>query len=228
MSSRSLPDLSGIEVLQTLSSAQRDEIAAQCNKISFASGQQLTADGVVYFLLEGSLRSYYCTPGGRSVYYAIYQAGATVNYCLENVFPEGEGTYNPYAALTKGVVAVLPTSTFLRFFEDERFVALRGPWLSLCTGTIRIHNERIAELSTVSAVQRIYRELCRMSHVNGHGVPEIDNLPTAFDMSCKVGATRETVARALGQLTHTGIVERRGRTLLILDEEMLAMMADPE
>jgi hypothetical protein len=42
-----------------------------------------------------------------------------------------------------------------------------------------------------------------------------------------VGATRETVARALGQIITTGVVQRHGRTLRIRDRDILEQLSDP-
>ena len=43
-----------------------------------------------------------------------------------------------------------------------------------------------------------------------------------------VGTTRETVARALGQLAKAGIARRRGRELLIRDLPLLEALSEAE
>ena len=111
----------------------------------------------------------------------------------------------------------------------ESNAAIASKLLRHLTAIIRINNERIAELSTISAVQRIYRELLRLCEPGAGGKDAIISaMPTQQELASKIGATRETVARALGQLINTGVIERRGRTLLIRDHEMLSVMADPD
>ena len=53
-------------------------------------------------------------------------------------------------------------------------------------------------------------------------------LPTQESLAAHVGTTRETVARALGQLAKAGIARRRGRELLIRDLPLLEALSEPE
>jgi CRP-like cAMP-binding protein len=78
-------------------------------------------------------------------------------------------------------------------------------------------------------VQRVYRELLRLAEPDpvDSAAWLIPALPTQQDMASRVGTTRETVARALGQILTTGVVQRRGRTLLIRDREMLEELSEP-
>jgi DNA-binding GntR family transcriptional regulator len=46
-------------------------------------------------------------------------------------------------------------------------------------------------------------------------------LPPLREIAGRVSTTRETVARALGQLYPSGLVKRSGRTLYITDREKL-------
>ena len=105
----------------------------------------------------------------------------------------------------------------------RRHAAIAVDLLRHLARMVRISNERIAELSTVGAVQRVSRELLRLAAPDPAD-PEswlVAPLPTQQDMASQVGATRETVARALGQLISAGVIRRRGRTLSILDRTTL-------
>ena len=87
---------------------------------------------------------------------------------------------------------------------------------------IRRTDARIAELSVLGAMQRDYRELSRLARpMPDGGSARISPLPTQEALAALVGTTRETVARALGQLAKAGVARRRGRELLILDPEGL-------
>ena len=94
---------------------------------------------------------------------------------------------------------------------------------------IRTSDERIAELSVLGAVPRVYRELLRLAEQDPGDARawRIAELPTQQDIASRVGATRETVARALGQILTTGVVQRHGRTLLIRDRQMLEELGNP-
>ena len=51
---------------------------------------------------------------------------------------------------------------------------------------------------------------------------------THAEIASRVSTTRETVARAMAQLSTAGIVERKGKTLYIRDRERLAHMVESE
>ena len=93
---------------------------------------------------------------------------------------------------------------------------------------IRQTDERITELSVLSAMQRIYREIHRLARPLPGGGVGISPLPTQEQLAAVVGTTRETVARALGQLARDGIVLRRGRELLIRQPALLEELSEPD
>ena len=88
---------------------------------------------------------------------------------------------------------------------------------------IRNTDERITEISTLGAVQRVGRELLRLAGPDP-AMPEawsIAPLPTQQGIASRAGTTRETVARTLAQLAADGVVERRGKALRIPDRRRL-------
>lgn len=220
--------LDGIELLESLSELERAQVAESCSWRRYAAGEQIfdrdsdTHD--VLFLTEGQVRVVNYSASGRETAYAVFDAGRHVG---EIAAIDGQARSASIVALKPCTVAALPAERFRRLYETH--VDIASKLLRHLTGIIRITNERIAELSTVSAVQRIYRELLRLCEPGpGETDAVIAAMPTQHDLASKVGATRETVARALGQLVNTGVIERRGRTVLIRDYEMLSDMADPE
>jgi CRP-like cAMP-binding protein len=88
---------------------------------------------------------------------------------------------------------------------------------------IRTSDERITELSTLGALQRVGRELLRLAEprAGDPNVWSIARLPTQGSIAAQIGTTRETVARTLAQLAHDGLIERRGRQLRIPDRARL-------
>ena len=92
---------------------------------------------------------------------------------------------------------------------------------------IRTADDRIMDLSTLKAVQRVYVELIRLSEPDENtGQCLVRPLPTQRDIARRASTSRETVARVLGQLARAGIVERKGRTLHIFDMDRLKEMTD--
>jgi hypothetical protein len=76
---------------------------------------------------------------------------------------------------------------------------------------VRLSDQRIMELSTLAATQRVYAELLRMAEPDT-AVPDlwvIRPLPPVREIASRVSTTRETAARALGQLYPTGLIRRK-------------------
>lgn len=220
--------LDGIALLEPLNEDERMRVIESCSWRQYASGEQIldrdSRTNDVLFITEGEVRVVNYSASGRETAYAVFSAGSHVG---EIAAIDGQARSASVVALKPCTVAALPAERFRSLYESQGVIASK--LLRHLTGIIRITNERIAELSTVSAVQRIYRELLRLCEPDAGGKHAIiSDLPTQHDLASKVGATRETVARALGQLVNTGVIERRGRTLIIRDHEMLSVMADPE
>lgn len=219
--------LDKIELLQSLTDAERRSIADRCRWRRFGAGEQILdlddATNDVLFIIDGEVRVVNYAVNGRETAYAVVSAGGHVG---EIAAIDGRTRSASVVALSACTIAVLPAELFNELVESH--AAIASSLLRRLTEIIRNANERIAELSTVGAVQRVYREILRLSEPAPAGAAIVQALPTQQDLASKVGATRETVARALGQLVSAGVVERRGRTMLIKDRDMLAVLANPD
>jgi CRP/FNR family transcriptional regulator, cyclic AMP receptor protein len=140
---------------------------------------------------------------------------------------DGEGRSATVVAVSDCLIGSLSADAFGGLLERHAEVAVA--LLRHLSRIIRTSDERIAELSVLGAVPRVYRELLRLAKPDPSDPSawRIAELPTQQDMASRVGATRETVARALGQILAHGVVQRQGRTLLIRDREMLEQLSDP-
>lgn len=220
--------LDKIELLQLLAETERQAVARHCRWRRYDGGEQIldrdSASQDVLFITEGEVRVVNYAASGRETTFANVSAGSHIG---EIAAIDGLTRSASVVAVTACTIATLPRDRFVDLVENHAAVAFR--LLRHLTGMIRTNNERIAELSTIGAVQRVYRELLRLCtpDLSGEG-SVIAPLPTQQDLASKVGATRETVARALGQLMNTGVIERRGRTLFIRDTDMLSFLASPD
>lgn len=128
-------------------------------------------------------------------------------------------------ALDNGLLAILPRAEFLALVEDHPPFALA--LLNRFAGFIRSLNGRVYSLSTLTPRQRVFMELVRLAEPRavGDGTWAVDPLPSHGDIAGWVGADRETVAAAVGQLAREGLVERRHKTLVIKDLARLRLLA---
>jgi CRP-like cAMP-binding protein len=215
-------------LLASLPAAELTALERRCRWRRCHAGEQIldrdstTRD--VLFISEGRIRVVNYAASGREIAFAIVEAGGHVG---ELSAIDGEGRSATVVAVTDCTIGSLSAEAFGELLERHAAVAVA--LLRHLSKIIRTGDERIAELSVLGAVPRVYRELLRLAAPDPSDASawRIAELPTQQDIASRVGATRETVARALGQILATGVVQRRGRTLLIRDREMLEELSDP-
>jgi CRP-like cAMP-binding protein len=101
--------------------------------------------------------------------------------------------------------------------------------LKRLAGIVRASNSRIMELSSLGSHNRVYAEILRMARSAagcGDGRPRIAPAPHHGDIASRVSTTRETVTRALSDLSRQGIVSRDHDALVVTDAERLADMVE--
>lgn len=222
-------DLDNIHLLHALTPQARGALAKQCSWRRYAAGEEILArdddSADVLFIAQGSVQIADYAPSGREVAYAEIEMGGHVG---ELSAIDGLPRSAAVVARTNCYIAQLPRQAFLRLVETESGIALA--LLQRLTGIIRAANLKVTELSTVGAMQRVYREIQRLAAPDPDNDDRlvIHNLPTQETMAARLGTTRETVARVLSQLVKDKVTQRQGRTLYILDEDRLDEFANPE
>jgi CRP/FNR family transcriptional regulator, cyclic AMP receptor protein len=220
--------LGKIRLLASLPAAELLSLERRCRWRRYHAGEQIldrdstTRD--VLFISEGRIRIVNYAASGREIAFAVVEAGGHVG---ELSAIDGEARSATVLAVTDCLIGSLSAEAFGSLLERHATVAVA--LLRHLSRIIRTSDERIAELSVLGAVPRVYRELLRLAEPDPGDARawRIADLPTQQDIASRVGATRETVARALGQILTTGVVQRHGRTLLIRDREILEELGNP-
>ncbi len=220
-------NLDGIRLLTPLSPAHRSALAARCAWRRFKPGEVVLSreadDRDVLFLVSGRVRVVNYAASGREIAYAMVEPGAHVG---ELAALDGGPRSASVEAIDACLIAFLPSGPFHELLLAHPQLAVG--MLKNLARIIRQTDERITELSVLSAMQRIYREIHRLARPLPGGGVGISPLPTQEQLAAVVGTTRETVARALGQLARDGIVLRRGRELLIRQPALLEELSEPD
>jgi CRP/FNR family transcriptional regulator, cyclic AMP receptor protein len=221
MASRREPQsLEGISLLADLSPHERDALARRCTWRRPRAGEQVVALGAesreVLFVVTGRLRVVYHAPSGREIAYAYIELGGHVG---ELGVIDGKPRSASVEADSDCLLAVLPSTVFLELLDDRPIVARR--LLVHLAGVIRAVNQKAAEYGLVDAIHRVYRELLRLARPVPGGGSVVMPMPTQEELAALAATTRETAARALGQLAKSGVAVRRGRELIIRDPALL-------
>lgn len=222
--------LDNIELLQDLSAEERQKIAAQCSWKTYSSNEQIlersSTSRDVFFVVDGSVNVVNYGVSGREVAYATVGAG---QYFGELSAIDGKPRSANVIAHKKCLLASLSPENFSEFLLQHPEIMMQV--MHRLARIIRINDDRILDLSTLGAVQRVCQELLRMAEPD----PVTPNswliypMPTQSVIASRVSTTRETVARVLGQLAGDDLVLKKGKNLYLKDkagiEEFISNLA---
>ncbi|MDP6706065.1 MAG: Crp/Fnr family transcriptional regulator [Alphaproteobacteria bacterium] len=221
--------LDGIPFLASLSREKLSDLEMRCRWRRYDVGEQIVdrdnTDSDVYFVVSGLVQIVNFSLLGREVAFAQLSGGAIFG---ELAAIDGEPRSANVVALEETHLASLPASVFKSLLLDNPDMMM--DLLHRLANIIRINTERIMDLSTLGAVQRVYQEIIRMAEAcrPREGVEEdwrISPILTHKTIASHASTTRETVARSMGQLASGGIVERRGNSLFVRDFDRLQRLA---
>ncbi len=218
-------NLDGVELLAGLTPAERGRLASRCRWRRWAPRQQIFDRGSdtreICFIVAGTVRVVNYSVGGREVSFADIASGGTVG---ELAAIDGEPRSARVFSIDRTLTASLRAKPFRQMVASHPEIAF-GIMRKLAA-MVRGADQRIMDLSTLGAHNRVHGELLRLARENQRedGVAPIRPAPLHADIAARVGTARETVARVLGDLARDGIVERRGGALVILDPGRLAAL----
>ncbi|MGQ9367621.1 Crp/Fnr family transcriptional regulator [Azospirillum sp. A39] len=229
MSELAAASLDGIALLRPLSPVERAAVARQCRWRRYAAGDLvLDQEGEgrdVCFVVDGRVRVLNHAASGREISFDDIPAGGLVG---EMAAIDGQPRSASVVAVVDGtVIAHLAAAPFRALATGRPDLALAV--MQRLAGIGRRTTERVMELSTLGANNRVHAELLRLARraaAAGAAVPVIDPAPVHGDIAARVSTTRETVARVLGDLARDGVVERRGHALVIRDPARLEAMVE--
>ncbi|SMH59398.1 Crp/Fnr family transcriptional regulator [Azospirillum agricola] len=214
-----LGSLDRIELLRPLSAEQRTAVARQCRWRRFEPDEQLighwaeTSD--VAFVVEGRVRVLSHSASGREISFHDIDAGQFVG---EMSALDGRPRSASVVALAEGaLVAFLAPRPFQELVAGHPDLALA--MMGRLCDKLRTATDRIMELSTLGANNRVHAELLRLAkrgRADG-AAAVVTPIPIHSDIAARVSTTRETVARVLSDLARDGLVERRPDALVIRD-----------
>lgn len=169
-------------------------------------------DDDVFFILSGRARAATFTNSGKEVFLSE--------------LPPGEA-FGIFAAIDGR-----PRSTNVLAVDDSRIArmsaanfrkVLFGHWgvnrafVTYMVDRIRALSDRVTSVTTLSAEQRLIAELLRMAEGSrtGPDAALIDPVPTQQELATLLFSQREAIGRDMSKLKDAGLIERRGRALLI-------------
>jgi CRP-like cAMP-binding protein len=220
-------DLAGIELLVDLDDEQRRDFEKSCRWRRFAPNEQIidqqSDSRDVYFITRGRVRVVNFTISGKEVALEDLNEG---QYFGELAAIDGLPRSSSVIALEDADIAKMSPERFQTVLKMHPDVALKV--MRNLASIIRTSTERIIDLSTSGANNRVHGELLRQAaaSASADNTAIIKPIPVHSDMASRASTTRETVARVLSDLSKKGIVKREKDSLVICDVMALENMME--
>ena len=219
--------LKGVDLLADLLPHELVEIEELCRFKTFRAGTQVfdrqadTRD--VFFVVRGRVRIVNYSMSGREITLDDIGAGGHFG---ELAAIDSQPRSAAVLAVEDSLIVALPQRHFVEALEKYPSIALRV--MKRLARMVRASTERIMDLSTLAANNRVQAELLRQARdtVKDDNTAVITPIPVHSDIASRVSTTRETVARVLSDLTRQGILERTRDSLIIRDVERLEEMVE--
>ncbi len=219
--------LAGIDLLAPLTPEQLRGLERLCRWKRYPGREQIidsqseTRD--VFFVVSGQVRVVNYSVSGREITFNDLAEGSHFG---ELAALDGQPRSASVMALSDCLIASLPQEHFLETLEKCPAVA-RKVMVHLAQ-MVRVTTDRIMDLSTLGATNRVHADLLRRAQKSADGENEtvIHPIPVHGDIASLVSTTRETVARVMNDLARQGIVERKKDTLVIRDVKRLQEMVE--
>jgi CRP-like cAMP-binding protein len=228
MANETVATLDGVPLLRQLSQKERDDLSRQCRFRRYAEGEHIidgqSAGRDVYFVVSGMVRVVNYSPSGREVAFDDIPAG---NFFGELAALDGGPRSAFVQAQAPGATAAaMPHEVFLDLLMRQPKIGL--DIMRRLARVIRFSTERIMDLSTVGANNRVHAELLRLAEAAGKegNASIISPIPHHADIASRVSTTRETVARVFSELTRAGMLERNKSALVVRDLARLTELVE--
>lgn len=220
---RAVRTLAKIDLFAALGEAQRNAIEARCQWREYPVGASVIdreAPGTeVYFVVAGAVRVLIHSESGRAVAFDDMAPGACVG---EIAAIDGRPRTASVEALEPTLCAILPHRIFLDVIATSPAAAMA--LLKRMAAMVRASTERILDLSTLGAHNRVYAEILRLAKPGLDGRPAIRPIPVHSDLAARVSTTRETVARVFSELARANVVVKERDAMVVAAPARLKAM----
>lgn len=219
--------LTRFDLFEGISPSALKAIERGCAVRRFGPQEQIIDRGSVsrdvMFILSGLARVLNYSVTGREITFDDLTPG---HYFGELAAIDGQPRSAAVVAIEETAVASLSCQQFMDVLAQHPQSALRV--MRRLARIVRAADERIMDLSTLAAQNRVHAELLRQGRrgmIDGN-TAKIAPIPLHSDIASRVSTTRETVARVMNDLARRDIVKRTKQALIIHDMRRLEEMVE--
>jgi CRP/FNR family transcriptional regulator, cyclic AMP receptor protein len=215
--------LKNVPFFAKLSPEELRDLAERLVPRRFGSGQVIfhlgDPGGLLYIIIEGTVKISNATPDGQEALLAILGAG---DFFGELALLDDAPRSATAEALQPTQTVTLHRDEFIRFLGENPEFAYHV--LQTLARRIRHLNDQINDVFFLDLNGRLARALLNLSKRHGHKTGEgtvIDLALTQTDLAEMTGATRVSINKTLGRFRRARWVDVKGRQITVLDERAL-------
>ena len=177
----------------------------------------------IYFVVSGQVRVVNYSMSGREITFDDMGRG---QYFGQLAALDNQPRSANVIAVEDSLLASLGRISFKELLLNYPEISLN--LLTEMAQIIRTSTDRIMDLSTLGANNRVLAELLRLAHscASNENSAIIKPVPVHSDVASRVSTTRETVARVFSDLSKRQLIQRNGDTLVIHDIVHLQEMVE--
>jgi len=210
--------LRGISLFADLSEDELTHIANRCRWLDCNAGRQIidhldeTTD--CFLIARGSVRVIVNSAAGKEITFRDIGAGEVVG---ELSALDGRPRSASVVALTDARIARLSSTDLWEILRRNPDAA--GVLIRRLTALVRQMSDRVVAISALPVGPRVQAELLRLALEVGvtDNRAVILRAPTHAEIASRVAARREAVSREISRLADAGVIDRRGRDLVVSD-----------
>jgi CRP/FNR family transcriptional regulator, cyclic AMP receptor protein len=204
-----------------------EELTAQLTPVDFAPGQVIYTRGdlgaELYIITDGKVKLGRCADDGRENILSVLAPPDMFGELA--ILDPGPQPWNATAITEVRAVAV--DRMQLQAWIAE-YPAIANRLLRFMARRVRHTTDILADLAFIDAPARVAKQLLGLAQ--RFGIPENGSMRVTHDLTQEelaqlVGATRETVNKALSDFRNRGWIRVDGKSVLISDSERLAHRA---
>ncbi len=214
-------------IFQGVQSSAYSALTQQLHPVDFPPGHMVFAEGEpgdrLYIIVSGKVKIGRRSPGGGQNLLTIM--GPSDMFGELSIFDPGPRTSR--ATTITDVRAVSMDRDALRAWIADR-PEIAGQLLRVLARRLRRTNNDMADLIFTDVPGRVAKQLLHLGQQFGTregGAIRVTHDLTQEEIAQLVGASRETVNKALADFAHRGWIQLEGKSVLICDSERLAKRA---
>jgi CRP/FNR family transcriptional regulator, cyclic AMP receptor protein len=214
-------------LFQGVDASDVEAISSEFEIIEVSRGQILFHEGEpgdsLYIVLSGKVKLGRRASDGRENLVAVM--GPSDQFGELSLFDPGPRTATA-VVVTDGRVARLPKAALQKWVEERPQIAMQ--LLRVVARRLRRTNTMLADLIFVDVPGRVAKQLLQLAQRFGSvegGQLRVTHDLTQEELAQLVGASRETVNKALADFAGRGWLRLEGKSVVILDRERLSRRA---